>query len=336
MGAQHVNGWQLAGHEVVSVTDIDDTRAGALAERYGVRKTFTDYREAAADPDIDIVSICLPLKFHAPVTVFAAGQGKQVFCEKPLARSFAEVREMEAAVRSAGVQFGIGFQRNLDGDVGLLADCIRQGAFGRPLLFTGELVAEVRPKIEMHDRLGNNGPIMDACCHHFLLMQTLFGSKAKTVYAQGRILAQGRPELARIQQLAIDTAVVTIEFESGDIGTMNISWGLARKTKLRKRPDRLYGPLGGAELTGRGRVQLFLGDQEETVSYPEANLHQKQFALFADALSAGREAPVGFRQGKEMLALTLAAFRSIESGAVEPVIYDWQHASDNEKGDERG
>ncbi|MDF2723601.1 MAG: hypothetical protein K0Q59_3276, partial [Paenibacillus sp.] len=136
MGSTHVQAWQQAGHEVISVTDVDEERVKQLRDKYGIAKTFADYKDAAADPDAEIVSICLPLALHAPVTIYAAQQGKHIFCEKPLARSFEEVKAMEEAVAKAGVQFGIGFQRSFANSLQVVKQLAADDVFGHPLLIS--------------------------------------------------------------------------------------------------------------------------------------------------------------------------------------------------------
>lgn len=321
MGSRHVEGWTLAGHDVVALADVDLARAKELAHQYDVPHVYTDYRELLAASDAAIVSVCAPLALHAPITIAAAEHGKHIFCEKPLARSFAEAAAMEEAVREAGVQFGIGFQRNLAEWVDLLARWGREGRFGHPLVFNSEVLAEVRPKRVMHDRHGNNGPIMDTGCHYFLLWQTVFGSRPTTVYAQGRILARDRPEIAHFEELAIDTAVITVAYESGDIASLTVSWGLAAGAKLKPRPNRVFGPAGGAEQSPDGLI-LYQGDHAQAVRLAPEQLHQKELALFADAIIAGQPPVYGFRAGKEMLAITLAIFQSLDTGMVVPVADD--------------
>jgi predicted dehydrogenase len=312
MGSRHVEAWQALGHDVVSITDVDTDRAQEAASTYGV---------AIADPSVHIVSICLPLAFHAPVTIHAAHHGKHVFCEKPLARSFREAEEMQAAVQFSGVQFGLGLQRNLAEGVGLLRQWAAEGRFGRPMVFNSDLLQEVRPKRAMHDRNGNNGPLTDAGCHYYMLWQTVFRSRPKSVYAQGRILATARPEVAHFDQLAIDTAVVTVEYESGDIATMTVSWGLAGNFQMRNHLDRVFGPDGGAEGLVNSELTLYEGDAVETVTIESRNLHQDEFALFTDAIERGTTPPYGFTAGKEMLAVTQAIHESIATGKVVPVSY---------------
>lgn len=316
MGNRHIAAWQALGHDVVSVTDVDTTRAGQAAAAYNVPAVHHDYAVAVVDPRVDIVSICLPLAFHAPVTICAAQNGKHILCEKPLARSFGEVTEMEAAVKRAGITFGLGLQRNLADGVGILRRKAAEGAFGRPMVFSSDLLQEVRPKRAMHDRHGNNGPLTDAGCHYYMLWQTVFRAKPKSVYAQGRILATSRPEVAHLDQLAIDTAVVTVEFESGDIATMTVSWGLAAGYRMRGRPDRIIGPNGGAEGNVNGGLTLYQGDTVETIEIEPRDLHQVEFAMFIDALEGGTQPPSGFAAGKQMLALTQAILESIDTGRV--------------------
>jgi predicted dehydrogenase len=190
------------------------------------------------------------------------------------------------------------------------------------MLFSSDLLQEVRPKLIMHDREGNNGPLVDAGCHYYMLWQSVFRSKPKLAYAQGRILATDRPELRHIQQLAIDTAVVTVEFESGDVGTFTASWGLPAGFRLKGRPDRILGPRGAAEGAVNAGLTLYEGDRVEEVTIQTRDLHEVELALFAEAVRGGPPFPSGFREGRQLLALTQAILRSIDTGQPEPVAYD--------------
>ena len=322
MGARHVRAWSALGHRVVSVSDIDADRARALAELHGIPRVYCDFQEAVSDPEPEIVSICLPLALHAPATIAAARHGKHVITEKPLCRTFAEADEMQAAVREAGVQFGVGLQRNLAEGVGLLRLWAAEGRFGRPMVFSSDLLQEVRPKRIMHDRDANNGPLTDAGCHYYMLWQTVFRSKPRTAYAQGRILATERPEIRHINQLAIDTAVVTVEYESGDIGTLTVSWGLPAGFRLKGRPERVVGPKGAAEGGVNGSLTLYEADRVEQIEIVPRDLHEVELELFAAAVRGGAPFPTGFREGRQILAVTQAILRSIETGQPVPVSYE--------------
>lgn len=322
MGGQHVTGWQSLGHQVRSITDVDTERANTLAKRHDVEQVHADLDTALTDPSVDIVSICLPLRLHAPTTIKAARHGKHIFCEKPLAPSLPEAAAMERAVTDAGVTFGLGMQRNLAEGVGLLRDWAAEGRFGRPMVFNSDLLQEVRPKIAMHDRNGNNGPLTDAGCHYYLLWQTVFRSRPTMVYAQGRILATGRPEIAGHRQLAVDTAVVTMTFESGDVATMTVSWGLAKGLRMRSRPDRVFGPDGGAEGDVQVQLTLHTGDTTETVQIEPRHLHAAEFEDFVRAIEDGGRPAAGFTEGRELIMITKAIEESIATGQPVRVPHD--------------
>lgn len=314
MGGRHVQGWQQSGHEVRAVADADQSRATQLADNYGVPTVHNDYRETLALQEIDAVSVCLPLALHAPVTIDAANAGKHVFCEKPLAPSLADADAMENAVTKAGVHFGVGFQRNLGEGVGVLRDLAADGRFGHPMIINCDMLMEVRPKIAMHDRNGNNGPFTDAGCHYYLLWQTVFRARPKTVYAQGHINAIGRPEVAGLDQLAIDTGVITVTYESGDIGTITASWGLAKGFSLRGNETRLVGPKGGAQGNTLTELTVYEGAESKQLSFANRDLWQVELGLFADAILGGAPYPYGFATGRQMIAVTDGIMRSIATG----------------------
>src|SRR5947207_15799052 len=78
-------------------------RAGTVraANRLGGGRAVTDWKAIIADPVIDIVDICTPNDSHAEMAIAAAGAGKAILCEKPLARNVAEARRMVDAVHRA-------------------------------------------------------------------------------------------------------------------------------------------------------------------------------------------------------------------------------------------
>src|SRR3990167_1607429 len=76
--------------------------AQAYNTRYGGVAAFGSYEAACADPKVDAVVVCTPQAFHLDHVRLAASGGKAVLIEKPVARTLAELTEIEAAVRAAG------------------------------------------------------------------------------------------------------------------------------------------------------------------------------------------------------------------------------------------
>ena len=109
----HVRGWQSAGCEVVALCDIAPQNALALGEDFGLRaRTYTDYNELFAHEKLDFVSVCLWPHLHAPaVTAAAKADVRAIHCEKPVAPTLSEARQMVEECASRGVQLTFNHQR---------------------------------------------------------------------------------------------------------------------------------------------------------------------------------------------------------------------------------
>ena len=105
IGPVHVEAVRRTGlAEVVAVSEISQPRAEAKAEELGIPKAYGDYRDLLADPEIDVVHICLPNNMHFSVAKEAMAMGKHVVCEKPLAMNVEEGKQLvELAAKSGKV-----------------------------------------------------------------------------------------------------------------------------------------------------------------------------------------------------------------------------------------
>jgi len=88
--------------EIVAVCDIDEPRLCEMADKYQVPHRYTDFRKLLERDDLDAVDVCLHNNFHAPVAIAALQSGKHVYCEKPIAGSYADGKAMVDAARETG------------------------------------------------------------------------------------------------------------------------------------------------------------------------------------------------------------------------------------------
>ncbi len=107
-----------------AVTATRPDRAEAFARKHGVVRTYATWQELLANPDIDVVCLCVPNALHAEISIAAAKAGKHIICEKPMTgafgpssltgserardereRALASVAAIEDAVKAAGVLF---------------------------------------------------------------------------------------------------------------------------------------------------------------------------------------------------------------------------------------
>lgn len=118
--------------EVVAFCDIIIERAQKAAEEYGTKdaKVYEDYKEMLKDESIDTIHVCTPNRMHAPCTVDALHAGKHVICEKPMAKTAADAREMVKAAKETGKLLTIGYQNRYRKDSRYLKALTDRGDLG--------------------------------------------------------------------------------------------------------------------------------------------------------------------------------------------------------------
>jgi predicted dehydrogenase len=92
---------------IVAVADINEPLAQRVAAEYNIPHVYTDYRALLQRDDLDAVDICLHNNLHRPVTVAAMQAGKHVYCEKPMAGSYADAKAMYDAAQAIGRKLSI-------------------------------------------------------------------------------------------------------------------------------------------------------------------------------------------------------------------------------------
>jgi predicted dehydrogenase len=93
--------------KVIAVADINEACARATAAKFAVPNVHTDFRELLKRDDLDTVDVCLHNNLHRPATEAALRAGKHVYCEKPMAGSYADAAAMLATARETGKKLSI-------------------------------------------------------------------------------------------------------------------------------------------------------------------------------------------------------------------------------------
>ena len=89
--------------EIVAVASPTEAHVSDFADRHGVAKWMTDYRELVQLDEVDVVLLALPNYLHCEACCAAAEAGKHVICEKPMCTTMAEADRMIEACELAGV-----------------------------------------------------------------------------------------------------------------------------------------------------------------------------------------------------------------------------------------
>ncbi len=318
MGARHLKAWQnVEQTEVVALVEGVRQRLDQTGQECGVTGLYLDYKQAINETKPDVVSVCLPTSFHAPVTIYALENGAHVLCEKPMALSLSEAEAMQAAARKSGLLLAVGFMLRYSPAMARLKEWIAAGKIGHPVMAVSENFMEIRPKRVMHLKNVNGGPIADFWCHHFDLWRWLFESEPDSVTGFGKIFAANKEEVSGMGELAVDTAAVSIKYRSGDIGQFSTSWGLPPALKAWGiSSDKFIGPDG--LIFGDIRKQLTLvckdGSTEE-ISHTGLNWWQSEIFAFARAIRQGGFF-TGAAEGIAALKVSLAALEAIDRSNV--------------------
>ena len=116
--------------EIAYFCDIIPERAEKAVETYGCGKAVTDYHEVIADPEVEAVSVCTPNNVHAPIAIDCLRAGKNVLCEKPAARTYAEALEMQKVQHETGKVLNIGVVNRFNDSVNRIKEYIDSGKLG--------------------------------------------------------------------------------------------------------------------------------------------------------------------------------------------------------------
>lgn len=207
MGKVHTMAYQTFPHfygsshgaaRVVALVSTEKDATADLQNRALGAKILQDWRDAVNDPEVDLIDICLPDNMHYEVAKAALLAGKHVTCEKPLADTAEEARELADIAREKGVitRVGHAFPRNPVHD--LAKDIIDAGEIGEITLFKGCQHVDIygdplAPYMwRANGDLAPTGIIGDTGSHVFSFMEFLVGRVSRLI-ADNFIVTPKRP-----------------------------------------------------------------------------------------------------------------------------------------------
>ena len=294
--------------ELSAVCDPVPENAARLAQTLGVAvKTL---EETLADPELDAVLITAPTQAHAALIQRAAEAGKHIFVEKPLTATLAEADGVIRAVQNARVQCQVGFQRRFDPAYVEAKRAVTAGELGQLLTFRGVSRDPAPPPLEFLKTSG--GLMLDLGIHDLDTMRFLVGEVAE-VHAAGSV--QKLPELAEYG--LFDSAVATIRFENGALGTLELGlhtvYGYDIRAEILGEKGRLNlemtSPLNMIRYTAEGAIKR--GPQNFEERFLAA--YTAELRAFATCLLENRPVSPNAEDAAKTLELALAAQRALET-----------------------
>jgi UDP-N-acetylglucosamine 3-dehydrogenase len=269
--SSHLPAYRYApGVEIVAVSDIDRTRLAQVSSRFNVKKTYLDYHSLLQKEEtIDAVSVCLPTYLHKDAVITASENHKQILCEKPLACTVADARDMTEVTKRCGVQLYVGFPLRFAKVFRSLKRYVHNGSIGKP--FKVEIVAKntITRAISSwyFDRRQGGGALFDAGSHLIDLLGWIFGDMTLVSgsFVKGKtgadiesklelILSDGLRGMLMVSwRSSPDQYHVKVEGTKGMIVA-----DLIASSILVQRPSKIMGRFtGGAEILVEQRLSMY-------------------------------------------------------------------------------
>ena len=199
------------------------------AKRYGYDKYYTDWRKMLEDDQIQIFDNGAPNDMHAEPCIVAAEAGKQIFCEKPLAHTAEDSKNVWDAAIKANVKHMVGYNYRFLPAIRQAKYLMESGALGRIYHFRAVYLQEWvlphynTPKIwRLDKKVAGNGALGDLGAHLIDLGRFLVG-EFKSVSALSKTFIKERqtPDGKEMAMIDVDDAFVSVcEFENGALGTL--------------------------------------------------------------------------------------------------------------------
>ncbi len=260
IGAVHCETLRRIGVEVAAVAASSEASARAHAARLGVSHYFADPKDMIQSPAIDTVHICTPNSLHAPLCRQALAAGKHVICEKPLAVSLEDARDLARLARQANVVNGVCYVYRYFTLPRLMRAWAASGKLGRVHLMHGsflldEILIQTDPRHWMLDPalIGPSLSLADIGVHWWDLLEYVSGQRVVEVVCAKQTV-RGSDErsddsdaiMMRLDGGAIASAVIG-QSAPGHTNTLSLELvgTLAGAAWNQEAADALwYGPLG--------------------------------------------------------------------------------------------
>lgn len=310
----------VPGARLVALCDASEQSLSAAANELAVARRFRDFREAVADDRVQAVVITTPTFLHRDVACAAAGAGKHVFLEKPMAVTVEECQAINAAVREAGVKLQMGFMRRFDAGFRQAKEMLADGSLGRVMIIKSTGRGPGGPGPWMYDLRKSNGIIAEVNSHDIDSLFWLTGQDVRRVYATGRNF---KCEEARAEWPDFyDNVVAQLTFDGDAMGVIDgtcpAHYGYDARVEILCEKGLLFvgdyrDPAAATRVTLDGEV---VGQAVKTWRTLFRDAYLAEMVHFVDCVANDRTPEVTGHDGLRAVATVLAINRSIRTGNV--------------------
>ena len=336
IGPVHVEGLRRAGVEVAGILGSSAAKSTAAAERLRLPRGYATLNELLADDAVDAVHVASPNRHHFEQTAAALQAGKHVLCEKPLAMTSDQSRELVAIAAGSGRVAGVAYNIRFYPLCHEIAARIADRQLGRTLHVTGSYVQDwlLQPTdFNWRVTAADGGPlraVADIGTHWLDLAQFLTGDRVVAVLADLQTVhperqrpvggaetftSGGAEASSRAESVAIDTedaGTLLLRFAGGAKGVVHVSQTTAgRKNRLQ---IEIAGERSAVSFDSESPNSLWIGHRDRA---NETLIRDP--GLLSGPAAAIASYPGGHAEGfPDTFKQLFASFYGVVRGEVEP------------------
>ena len=328
----HMPGWAASEEaEVVAGSDISNEALEQWGALHNVKRLTTNADDLFSDSDIDIIDLCVPNMYHAPLAIAALEAGKHVICEKPLAPTPEDIKKMIAARDKSGKQLmtaqhfrfaGVSQAMKAEIDTGTLGDVYHARGW---MLRRNGLIPTATFIEKKHS---GGGPCIDIGVHILDLTLWMMGNPrpvtvsgvadARLAHLPGAFATWREGPIPSSFDVE-DYAVAFVRFENGATLVLEVSWLLHHDIRGEDMQAWIYGDEGGchwpsAQFLDTNYTTRQFNNRTLQLTQDKMEPHALECVEFAKAIAAGAPSPVPAEQSLQVLAILDGIYRSQAEG----------------------
>ena len=297
---------------VSAVLSADAGRGADFARAHGITSSYSELSGLLRDPTIDAVYVSTTNELHKPQVLAAAAAHKHVVCEKPLALTLADAREMVAACARAGVVLATNHHLRNAATHRKIRELIRSGAIGKPLFARVFHAVFLPPHLQgwrLNRPEAGGGVILDITCHDADTLRFLLDAEAVEAVAlaqQGALASRGLE----------DGVMAVLRFDSGVLAQLHDAFTVKHAgTGL-----EVHGSEGSIVardvMTQRpvGEIVLRNASGETVVAVEHENLYVRALRAFNAAVAGEGQPSASGEDGVKSLGVALAVQEAARTG----------------------
>jgi UDP-N-acetylglucosamine 3-dehydrogenase len=311
---KHATAWKnVEGAQVVAIADLAPERAASLAERTGA-KAYASVEALLTDIAIDVADICVPTLQHIPVAMACLAKRIPTICEKPIARTVADARELVDAFSATGVPLAPAHVVRFFQDFSAIRDQINSGAVGNPAVVRITRGGPFPRGTDnwYGDPAQSGGVLLDLSLHDFDWLRYTFGEVERVT--ANCLMAQGTIDR--------DYSLAVLRFKSGVIAHVEGTWVHTDGFRVEVEVSGDKGVLEhSSQFPYAVKVRKNAVEAGPAVAFPESptftDPYSAELAELLAYVTEGTPARVTSEDGVASLAIAGACWKSAQTG--EPV-----------------